>query len=163
MGVIVNQSIRSLWMDSAKDHWKTSLRRQFWILIKSAKKKAENRYWQVTDPENKSWGIWSTPPPTIIRGSWERWSIKRLHFPPIGKMNRFGHRNYQEKQWKILIDCWVSYNLHLAHGISSIPPEALGGTMWCGKLSLGHAEILGERLHSAYLAAFEAERRNSGK
>ena len=33
--------------------------------------------------------------------------------------------NYSDESWRLLVDLWCAYNLHLAHVVANIPPEKM--------------------------------------
>lgn len=47
----------------------------------------------------------------------------KLEFPPYVQTEWVETQNYGDESWRLLVDLWSSYNLHLAHVIASIPPE----------------------------------------
>lgn len=46
-------------------------------------------------------------------------------FPGYAQDHWVRAQDYQARDWEALIDLWQAYNLHLAHVIRAIPPEAL--------------------------------------
>jgi DinB superfamily len=49
----------------------------------------------------------------------------RLEFPPYVQMEWVETQNYADESWRLLVDLWSAYNLHLAHVIANLPPEKL--------------------------------------
>ncbi len=46
-----------------------------------------------------------------------------LAFPPYVQNEWAEVQNYADESWRLLVDLWSAYNLHLAHVIANIPPE----------------------------------------
>jgi DinB superfamily len=46
-------------------------------------------------------------------------------FPPYSQVEWVDTQNYADESWRLLVDLWSSYNLHLAHVIAGIPPDKL--------------------------------------
>ncbi len=42
-------------------------------------------------------------------------------------------QDYADESWRLLVDLWSAYNLHLAHVIANIPPEKLTTTLKIGQ------------------------------
>lgn len=49
----------------------------------------------------------------------------RLEFVTYDQSDWVRVQEYDDESWKLLVDLWSAYNLHLAHVIASMPPEKL--------------------------------------
>lgn len=50
---------------------------------------------------------------------------ERLIFPNYGQREWVETQDYASESWRLLVELWSAYNLHLAHVIDRIPPEKL--------------------------------------
>lgn len=50
---------------------------------------------------------------------------EELEFPAYVQTDWVQTQNYSDESWRLLVDLWCAYNLHLAHVIANIPPEKL--------------------------------------
>ncbi len=49
----------------------------------------------------------------------------RLEFPSYVQTDWVRVQAYGDESWRLLVDLWSAYNLHLAHVIADLPPEKL--------------------------------------
>ncbi len=49
----------------------------------------------------------------------------RLEFPPYAQNEWVESQDYADESWRLLVDLWSAFNLHLAHIIAGIPPEKM--------------------------------------
>lgn len=56
-----------------------------------------------------------------------------LKFPAYNQAGWVRAQNYQEESWPALVQFWSSYNRHLLHVMSSIPPDRLKGLCFVGE------------------------------
>lgn len=53
-------------------------------------------------------------------------SVDTLEFPEYTQNEWVENQNYADESWRLLVDLWSAYNLHVAHVIANIPPEKMG-------------------------------------